>query len=128
MTSQTEDVFYGSHGIIYLTIFLFFLSILAVFWPTKRPKNAKIKKYVFVTYQILENVIKRFGFCQFSSFLVNFGCFFTKKDQKMTKSKMIFFCIIFFVGRHLHTKFQKISSNGLDFANFLHFWSIFAVF
>ena len=27
------------------------------------------------TYQISENFIKRLGFCQFSSFLVNFGCF-----------------------------------------------------
>jgi len=39
----------------------------------------------------------------------------------MSKSKVIFFVEFSFVGKHLHTKFQKISSNGLDFANFLIF-------
>jgi hypothetical protein len=74
---------------------------------------------------ILENFIKRFGFCQFSSFLVNFGCFF---GQKKPKSKNSFFIEFYFVARHLHTKFQKILSNGLDSVNFLHFWSILDVF
>ena len=40
----------------------------------------------------------------------------------------MFFVAFCFVEKHLHTKFQKISLNGLDFANFLHFWSILAVF
>jgi hypothetical protein len=46
----------------------------------------------------------------------------------MRKSKNSFFIEFSFVGKHLHTKFQKILSNGLDSANFLHFLSIFAVF
>ena len=80
-------------------------------------------------YQISENFTKRFGFSQFSSFLVNFGCFLVKKRPKKAEIQKKFFCSIFFVGKHLHTKFQKISSNGLDFANFLHFcqfWPFFS--
>ena len=46
----------------------------------------------------------------------------------MPKSKNVFLVAFSFVGRHLHIKFQNILSNGLDFANFLHFWSISAVF
>jgi len=42
--------------------------------------------------------------------------------------KKSFFVAFCFVEKHLYTKFQKISSNGLDFANFLHFRSILAVF
>ena len=57
-----------------------------------------------------------------------FGCFLVKKRPKKAEIQKKFFCNIFFVGKHLHAKFQKISSNGLDFANFLHFWSILAVF
>ena len=37
-----------------------------------------------------ENFIKRFGFCQFSSFLVNFGCFLDKNGQKRPKPKQSF--------------------------------------
>ena len=58
-----------------------------------------------------------------------FGCFLVKKRRKKAEIKKInIFCSIFFVGKHLHTKFQKISSNGLDFANFLcfcQFWPFF---
>ena len=108
------------------------------FLVKKRPKKAEIqiKFYCSIffcweasTYQISENFIKRFRFCKFSSFLVNFGCFLVNKRQKKRPiSKKSFFVAFCFVEKHLHTKFQKISSNGLDFANFLHFWSILAVF
>ena len=37
------------------------------------------------TYKSSENYIKRFEFCQFSSFLVNFGCFLAKKRPKNAK-------------------------------------------
>ena len=80
------------------------------------------------TYQISENFIKRFGFCQFSSFFVILAVFWLKNGQKRLKSKKSFFVAFFFVGKNLHTKFQKILSNSLDFANFLHFMSILAVF
>ena len=46
----------------------------------------------------------------------------------MPKSKNSFYVAFPFVGKHLHIKFQKILLNGLDFANFLHFRSIFVVF
>ena len=72
-------------------------------------------------YKISENFTKRFGFSLFSSFLVNFGCFLVKNRPKRPKSEKIV-CVAFcFVEKHLNTKFQKISSNSLDFANFLHF-------
>ena len=115
--------------------FLNFWSILAVFYQ-KRPKNVKIKKKVFCciffcwevsTYQISQNVIKRFGFCQFSSSLVNFGCFLPKKCQIRSISKDSFLLNFLLMGS-IYTKFQKILSNSLDFANFLPFRLILAVF
>ena len=115
--------------------FLHFLSILAVFWLKNGQKRSKSKKSFFVAFLFVgkhlhtkyQNFIKRFGYCQFSSFFVNFGCFLVKKRLKRPKSKKSFFVAFCFVEKHLHTKFQKISSNSLDFANFLHFWSILAV-
>ena len=56
--------------------------------------------------------------------LDNFGCSF---GQKRPKSKLVFVVEFSFVGKHLYTKFQKILSNSMNFANFLHFWSILAV-
>jgi hypothetical protein len=43
-------------------------------------------------------------------------------------TKNIGFFSFYFVGKQLHSKFQKFSSNSFDFAHFLHFWSILAVF
>ena len=47
-------------------------------------------------YQISENFTKRFGFSQFSLFLVNFGCFLVKKRPKNAEIQKKFFCSIFF--------------------------------
>ena len=70
-----------------------------------------------------------FDFANFLHFVVNFGCLLVKKRPKKAEiQKKFFYSIFVVVGKHLHTKFQKISSNSLDFANFLHFWSILAVF
>ena len=108
--------------------FLHFWLFFWLFFLSKKGQKAWNRKIVS-TYQISENFIKQFEFCQFSSFLAVFLAFFlSKKDQKRLKSKNSFFVAFLFVGKHLHTKFQKISSNGLDFANFLLFWSILAVF
>ena len=117
--------------------FLHFWQILAVFCQ-KKAKKCRNRKTIFCcsiffcweesTYKISKNLIKWFGFCQFSSFFVNFCRFFAKKVQIRPKSKTSFFAEFYFVGKHLHTKFQKILSNYFDFANFLHLWSIFAVF
>ena len=60
--------------------------------------------------------------------MVNFSCFFGKNGQKRLKSKNNFFVAFSFVGKHLNTKFQKISPNGLGLANFHNFLSILAVF
>ena len=46
----------------------------------------------------------------------------------MPKSKIIFFVEFSCVGKHLHTKFQKMLLNGLNFDAFLHFLSILTVF
>ena len=43
------------------------------------------------------------------------------KAKKRLKSTNIFFAAFCSVGKHLHTKFQKISLKSLDFGNFLHF-------
>ena len=127
--------------------FLHFLSIFAVFCQ-KRSKKAKIEKLFFCsiffclevsTYQISQNFIKWFEFCKFSSLMVNFGwflavfwvyfsCFLAVFWSKKPKSKNSFFVAFSFVRKHLLTKFQKISSNSLNFANFLHLWSILSVF
>ena len=79
-------------------------------------------------YQISENFTKRFGICQFSSFLVNFGCLFPKNDQKITKQKKAFFVAFSFVGKHLLTIFQKITSTVWILPNFFifcQFWLFF---
>ena len=47
--------------------------------------------------------------------------FFGQQKSPKIKKENIFY----FVGKHLHTKFQKILSNGLYFVNFLHFLSFF---
>ena len=70
---------------------------------------------------------QRFGFCQFSSFLVNFGCFLVRKPKNAEIQKNVF-CWIFFCWEAFTSQISEISSNGLDFANFLHKWSILAVF
>jgi len=44
-----------------------------------------------------------------------------QKTAKKGRNPKKFFVAFFFVGKHLHTKFQKISSNGLVLANFLNF-------
>ena len=108
-----------------------FLVNFGCFFGKKKPKSKNSFFYwIFFyweasKYQISKNFIKRFEFWQFSSFLVNFGWFF---DKKRPKSKNSFSIEFSYIGKHLHTKFQKISSNGLNFGNFLHFWSILAVF
>ena len=113
--------------------FLHFLSIFDVFWP----KKAKIEKYFFVEFSFVGKhlhtkfqnfFIKKFGFCQFYYFLVYFGCFLAKKYPKNAKIENSSFVAFSFVWKHQPIKFQKISSNGLNFANFLQFWSILAVF
>ena len=112
-------------------------SIFGQFWlffTIKDQKMIKSKKSFFCsiffcweafTYGISENFIKRFGFCQLSSFLVNFGCFFW---PKMPKSNNSFFVEFSFVWKHLHIKFQISLANGLDFVNYLHFCSILHFF
>ena len=64
----------------------------------------------------------------FLIFFINFGCFWPTKRPKKAKIKKQFFVEFSCIGKYLQTKFQKISSNSLDFANFIHFWSILAVF
>ena len=95
------------------SLFVNFGSILALFCP----KNAEIEKQFFVAFSFVgkllhikfqENFIKRFGFCQFSSFLVNFGYFLAKKSPK---SKIGICGESSFTNRHMLTKFQKISLN-----------------
>ena len=109
--------------------FLHFWSILAVFWLKNGQKGRNPKKFFVAffcweasTYQISENFIKHFRFCQFSSFLFNFGCFLVKKRPKKAKIQTKFFVAFCFVEKHLHTNFQKILSNGLDFGNFSFFF------
>ena len=63
------------------------------------------------------------NFLNFWSILAVFG----KKRPKNAEIEKQFF-VAFFCERQVHTKFQKISLNGLEFNNFLHFWSILAVF
>ena len=84
-----------------MTIFFIFLII---FGQQKGQKNADIEKQflhsIFFcweasTYQISEKFTKQFEFCQFSSFLVNFGCFFWPKNannkaKERPKSKNCF--------------------------------------
>ena len=119
-------------------IFFHSRSILAVFLAKKAQEMPKSKNSFLsiffcweasnIKYQISENFIKQFGFCQSFSFLVNFGCFLAKNGQKRLKLKNSFFVAFSFVGKHLNSKFLKIPPNGLGLANFLHFWSFLAVF
>ena len=67
-------------------------------------------------------------FDNFLYFFVNLALFWPKKGQKMPKLKKVFFVEFSFIGKHLQTKFQKIPSNGLNFANFLHFCQFWLFF
>ena len=69
--------------------------------------------------------IKRFGFANFLHFLSILAVFLAKKCQNRKK---VFYVAFPILGKHLLTKFQKISTNGLDIANFLHFLSIWLFF
>ena len=83
-----------------MAIFLIFGQFW-LFFGQKGPKIPKSKNVFFCsiffcweeasTHQISESFTKRFGFCQFSSFLVNFGYFWLKNGQKRPKSKKSFF-------------------------------------
>ena len=48
--------------------------------------------------------------------------FWPEKGQKKSQNREKKFAAFSLIGKHLHTKFQKISLNGLDFDNFLNFW------
>ena len=104
--------------------FLNFLSILAVFLPkkakTKKLKNCKfyfIGKHLPTKFQkMLSNSL---DFANFLHFLSILAVFWPKIGSKMPKSKNNLFVAFSFVGKRLHTKFQKISSNGLNFGKFL---------
>ena len=102
-----------------------FLTSIAKLVPGCAQFSLFLARFQSSKYQISENFTKRFGFSQFSLFLVNFGCFLVKKRPKNAEIQKKFFYSIFFVGKHLHTKFQKISSNGLDFGNFFLFFLLF---
>ena len=117
--------------------FLPFWSILSVFW-LKNGKKGRNPKKVFLKYFVLLRSIYMQNFRKFyqtvwilAIFFI-FGKFWLVFGQKMAKKgwnrKIVFVVTFYFVGKHLHTKFQKKLSNCLDFANFLHFWSILAVF
>ena len=85
----------SSNGLDFANFFIFF----GCFLVKKRPKRPKSKKSFFVSFfcwqtsrfKISESFIKQFGFCQFSSFKINFGCFFGQKITKKAKSKNVFF-------------------------------------
>ena len=120
-----------------LANFLYFLSILAVFWLKNGQKTPKYKKKIYSIYFVGKHLHTKFQ--KKLSNGLDFGIFFNfflalfcqkkaKKGKKRQKSKIGLSGEYSFTKRHLHTKFQKNSSNGLDFANFLHFWSIFTVF
>ena len=116
-----------------LQIFFIFGQFLRVFWR-KKGQNQKIVfllNFLFLGSIYLPNFRKCYQtvwILPISSFLVTSGFLLAKKAPKMPKSKNSLFVAFSFVGRHLLTKFQKISLIDLNFANFLHLWSIFAVF
>ena len=67
------------------------------------------------------NKIQRKNCFSILAFFYFFSALFCPFRPKKAKSK-IGLCFEFsFTKRHLHTKFQKISSNGLDFGNFFFF-------
>jgi hypothetical protein len=104
-----------------------FWSILAVFWlknSQKKPKSKKNKIIAFFcweasTYQISENFIKRFGFCQFYSFLVNFGYFLVKKQPKKVEIPKKFIYSIFF---WWEASTYQISGNFIKWFGFCQFF------
>ena len=107
--------------------FLNFWSILAVFWLKNGQKRPKSKK-VFLQHFVLLRSIYIPHFRKFYKTVWIQQILFIFGQKTTPKYKKMFFVAFYFVGKHLYTKFQKISSNSLDFANFLHFLSILAVF
>ena len=121
-----------------LPIFLIFGKFWLFFgcFMAKKGQNQKIVifvKFSFVgkhlhtkfweasTYQISEFFYQMVWILPIFFIFCQFWLFFTKKYQKMTKSKNNIFVEFSFVGKYLHTKFQKILSNGFYFANFFNF-------
>ena len=128
-----------------------FLVNFGCFLVKKRPKKAEIQKKFFQSifcllrsiyiqnlqhffcwevsiYQISENFIKRFGFCRFSSFLVNFGYFLVKKRPKKAKSKKSFFVAFFLLGSIYIPNFRKFHQTAWILPVFLifgQFWLFF---
>ena len=120
-----------------MKIFFIFLINFGCFLANKKAKKCRNGKTIFVVafsfvgkhihikfQKILSNGLDFANFLNFFSIL---AVFWPQKGQKRQKSKKKIVAFSF-VGKHLHTKFQKMSSKGLDFANFLHFWSILSVF
>ena len=115
-----------------MAIFSFFF---AVFLVKKRPKKAEIQKVFFCSiFFVGEHLHSKFQKISSNgldfgkkSFWLFFGCFLIEKRPKKAEIQKKFFYSIFFVGKHLHTKFQKTSSNGLDFGNFI-FFAVFCCF
>ena len=114
---------------------LHFWSILAVFWlkTAKKGRNPKKEfcrifvvdgKHLYTKFQKISS--NSLDFANFLNFWSILAVFWLKNDQKMPESKKKN-CKTFFVGKHLHSKFQKISSNGLDFSNFF-FGCFLAIF
>ena len=118
-----------------MPIFLIFGQFCLFFLAKKSQKRPKSKNsfcWVFFcweafTYHISENFIKRFEFCQFSSFLVNLSCFFNENHKKIDKVKKSSIWSIFFCWEDSTYQISENFINGLNFANFLHFWLILAV-
>jgi len=104
---------------------------LAVLWLKNGQKRPKSKKSSFVSFCFVREHHTKFqkistnglDFANFIHFWSILAVLWLKNGQKRPKSKKSSFVSFCFVGKH-HTKFQKISTNGLDFANFIHFWSI----
>ena len=70
------------------------------------------------TYQISENFIRRFGFCQISLFLVNFDYFLAKKKTKKDQNRKTVFLMKFLL---LGSITYQISENFIEQFEFWQF-------
>ena len=106
----------------------------------KKPEKEQIQKIVFVEFSFVtkhlldkfQKISSQFEFWQFSSFLVNLAVYWLlfcpKKAKQNTKFKKKFFCGFFFCCETSTKQISENFINGLNFASFLHFWSILAVY
>ena len=100
------------HQTVWILPICFIFGQFSLFLVEKRPKKAEIQLLKSTYIPNFRKFHQTVWILPIFFIFVNFGRFLAKKGQKRPKSKNGLCGEFSFTKRHLHTKFQKISSNG----------------